>query len=56
MYASYCQIRYLVNPLLSKEIECRIREKSEGDDVFEEAINSIHAGLSTIYQQLNMVA
>ena len=56
MYASYCQIRYLINPLLSKGIECRIRNKNKGDDVFEAAINSIHVGLSTIYQQLNMVA
>ncbi|TSA48153.1 MAG: hypothetical protein D4R56_00935, partial [Deltaproteobacteria bacterium] len=56
MYASYCQIRYLVNPLLSKGIECRISPELAGLDVFEAAINSIHSGLSTIYQQLNMVA
>jgi hypothetical protein len=56
MYASYCQTRYLVNPLLSKEFACRISPEIVALDAFKAAINSIHVGLSTIYQQLNMVA
>ncbi len=56
LYASYCQMRYLVSPLISKDIECRISPKIARLDVFEESINSIHDGLSTIYQHLNMVA
>jgi hypothetical protein len=56
MYASYCQIRYLVNPTLSKGIANRISQELAVLDTFEVAINSINSGVSTIYQQLNMVA
>jgi len=56
MYAAYCQNRYLVKPLISKSIEKGISTEAASLDVFESAINSIHNGLSAIYQQLNIAA
>jgi hypothetical protein len=56
MHASYCQIRYVVSPLLSMIVENEVRQKTCSLDKFEQAINNVHEGLSSIYQQLNMVA
>jgi len=56
MYASYCQNRYFVSPLLSKDEKNEISKKVVHLDEFEKAINEIRGGLSVIYEQLNMVA
>jgi predicted transcriptional regulator len=56
LYVSYCQIRYFVSPLLSTTIEKGIRQKMDSLDEFEKAVKTIHDGLSSIYQQLNIAA